>query len=125
MRERILRVAGGKHEELRVEALERFLQLLAPGDLEDELDTGAELEILVAGADDARVAGRCRPTVRMGSEVAARIASTSPSASSASAPCASAACASAGPSHGNDERDPVALGDGMAQTSRAGHSRAL
>ena len=58
VRERILRLAGGEHEELRVEALERLLELLLARDLDDELDTFGELEILVAGADDARVAGR-------------------------------------------------------------------
>ena len=104
--ERILRVAGGEHEELRVEALERLLELLAPGDLEDELDTGAELEILVAGADDARVAGRAgrsedRQRGRRANRVDARRRRAAPPPRRASA-----ACASLRSVHGDDSEIP-------------------
>ena len=49
-----------EHEQLRIEALERFVQLLLPLDLDDELDALAQLDVLVAGTDDPRVAGRAR-----------------------------------------------------------------
>ena len=124
MRERILRIAGGEHEELRVEALERLLELLAPGDLEDELDTGGGLEILVAGADDARVAGhagRGENGQRGGRADRVDLAV----GEQRLRPVRLGRLRLIWSVHGNDERDPVALGDGLAQTSRAGHSRAL
>ena len=83
-----------------------------------------ELDLLVAGADDARVAGGAvggdesgarRPResrlIRLGEQ---RLGAAGLGLES---------LGRAG--HGEDERDPVALGDGLAQTSRAGHSPPL
>ena len=86
-------VRGREHEQLRVEALERLVQLLLLLDLDDELDALAQLDVLVARADDPRVARPSPPDVTIGSAVAARIASSASSASRASAPPASARCA--------------------------------
>ena len=118
------RLTGGEHEQLGIEPLQRLLELLLRADPDDDLDRRPELDVLVARAHDARVARRAR-----GSQdrqlLAARIASTCSSASSASAPPASACRASFGPVDGDDQRDPVALGDGLAQTSGAGHATAI
>ena len=84
-----------EHEELRVEALERLVQLLLLLDLDDELDALAQLDVLVARADDPRVAGRAAPRSRSAARVEARIASSASSASRASAPPASARWAAA------------------------------
>ena len=96
MLERLVLVARGENDELRVEPFERRLELVLVLDADDELDAGAELELV--GGPTTLASAAESPDVRIGSALAARIASRLPSARSASAPSASARCAASGPS---------------------------
>ena len=121
MLERVVDVAGGEHEQLGIEPLERLLQLILPLDLHDDLDRVAELDVLVAGAHDARVAGRTRrgqdrQAARGANRIDLIVGQERLGAAGLGLP------RFIGTGHGDDQRDPVALGDGLAQTSGAGHA---
>ena len=120
MLERIVGVAGGEHEQLGIEPLERLLELLLPPHPHHDLDRVAELDVFVAGGHDPRVAGRTGRSQDRQAR-AARIAST---ASSAGGPPRRRPRPAAPPRHRPRRRSArsVALGDGLAQTSGAGHA---
>ena len=92
--------------------------------LDDDLDRVAQLDVLVAGAHDACVARR---TGRGQDRQAGRSANRVERGRRRGAPPPRRprpARASSGTRHGDDQRDPVTLGDGLAQTSGAGHATA-
>ena len=118
--ERLVLVARGENDQLRVEPFECGLELVLVLDPDDELDAGSELE-LVSGPTTLASAAES-PDVRIGSALAARIASRLPSASKCLGAVGLGALCCFGPVDGDDQRDAVALGYGLAQTSRAGHA---
>ena len=123
MLERIVDVAGGEHEQLGIEPLECLLELLLPPHLHDDLDRVAELDVLVARSHDARVArrtgrGQDRQAARGANRVDVVVGEER------LRPAGLGLTRLLGTAHGHDQRDPVTLGDGLAQTSGAGHASA-
>ena len=125
--ERLVRVARGEDEELRIEALERLLELVLVLDADDELDVVGELDIALARADDAGVLARSRARHRESDDReraggADRVDDRRRGRAAPRLRGLGLACRLR-PVDGDDQRDAVALGYGLAQTSRAGHAR--
>ena len=119
--ERIVGVAGGEHEQLGIEPLERLLQLLLTLHLHDHLDRVSQLDVVVSGSDDARVTGRAgrrqdRQAARGADRVDVQVGEER------LRPAGLGPLRLLGPGHDHDQRDPVTLGDRLAQTSGAGHA---
>ena len=118
--ERLFLVVRAENEELGVEPLERGLQLVLVLDADDELDAVAELELL-GRPNDPGVRGRVtgsedRQRARRSNRVEIAVDEQRLGAVGLGALCCF------GPVDGDDQRDAVALGYGLAQTSRAGHA---
>ena len=116
-------VAGGEDEQLGIEPLECLLELLLPTHMHHELDRVDEIDVLVARAHDSRVAGGAgrsqdRQAGRCADRIGMVIGEKRLRAMGLGLPRL------LGTGHGHDQRDPVALGDGLAQTSGAGHASA-
>ena len=120
MLERLFRIARAKDDELGVMPLERGLQLVLVLDADDELDVIAELEFL-RRSDDPRVGGR---VTRGQDRQRARRADGVEVAVNEERLCTArlGALCCFWPVDGDDQRDAVTLGYGLAQTSRAGHA---
>ena len=121
MLERIVGVAGGEHEQLGIEPLERFLEFSSrPTRTTTSTESRRLADILVAGGHDPRVAGKNRQqSGSAGSRSANRIDGVVGRGPPRRRPRPAAP-----PRHRLRRRSArsVALGDGLAQTSGAGHA---
>ena len=118
--ERLVLVARAENDQLRVEPFECSLELVLVLDADDELDAGSELE-LVGGPNDPRVRGGVAPGEDRQRARGANRFEVAVGEQSLGAVGLGALCC-LGPIDGDDQRDAVALGYGLAQTSRAGHA---
>ena len=124
MLERIVDVAGGEHEQLGVEPLERLLQLFLRLHLRRRPRPSRRARR--RRHRGARCARRPPNRPQSGSAgcVAARIASSVVVGEKRLRSVGLGLPRLLRTGHGDDQRDPVALGDGLAQTSGAGHATA-
>ena len=120
MLKRLVHIAPGENDELGVEPLESRLELVLVLDSNDELDSRTEF-VLVGRPDDSCVRGRvARGQDRQSARSANRFEVAVGEKRLGAVGLGTLSCF--GPIDGHDQRDAVALGYGLAQTSRAGHA---
>ena len=120
--ERAFGLAGTQHEKLGIEALECLVELFLPLDPHHELDSVVQLDVVVTGRNDAGITCHSREADDRQGAGLAKSPDEGVLGEERLRPGRLGALGLLEVAYGDDERDPITLGNGLAQTSRARHS---